>query len=237
MIRVHVDAEDRGEQVAGVLAGLEDVALAVAVAGPDIEIAIGAELHRTAAMTDRGKRKDDGFRGGVDLVRVVGIGFKAGDLGVHGRGEPIADVEKDKTVTLEIGMELEAVNLAVEGSSVAGVRRGGKFEHDLDFAGVPFVFERNDAAVIGGDEEAIGSGSARDDRRHFEFKMRKSSNRHVGRGRIGAADDTGTRPGDALIDAVGLGRALRWQGKNSQPGQCYSSGRPQPSGDSRTWHR
>ena len=56
---VHVDAEHGGEQVGNVLAGLEAVGDAAAVAGADVEEAVGAELQTAGVMAAAGPLEDD----------------------------------------------------------------------------------------------------------------------------------------------------------------------------------
>ncbi len=114
---VDVDAQDRREQVADVLAGVAAVGRArvAAVAGGDVEIAVGAELQAAAVVAAGGPVDHDRLALGVDTRR-VGVGdLEARDaraLRVAGL-EDVADV--DEAVLREVGMEREAVGAPVAG--------------------------------------------------------------------------------------------------------------------------
>ena len=133
-------------------------------------------------------------------------------------------------------MKLQSVDLAMDCTLALGVVLRFEFKEEFYFFGVPVVFEREDFALVGRDEEAIGSRHAGDDRGYVELEMRERQRRHVGRWRFRGTDDAGCGPWDALVDAVGFGRATSWERKDGEPSECQCPAGPQPARSLQVYH-
>ena len=70
---VHVDAKNRGKEIAGVLAGLQRIGRirAPAVAGRNVEVAVRTELQATAIVAARQPRDEDNFAGWIHARRIA----------------------------------------------------------------------------------------------------------------------------------------------------------------------
>ncbi|MFN9457298.1 MAG: hypothetical protein ACK6D7_07980 [Acidobacteriota bacterium] len=165
------------------MAGFVAVGAGGAVAGGDVEVAIGSDDGFAAVVAAGGPFDDDAFGAGLDARRLGGaVDFEAGDAGeLAFFAAVIAGVgggeDEDVAVVLVAGMEGEGGDAAAH------------IEDEVFFSGGVGGVEGVEAAFVFGDPEAGGEGVLGDEDGSFKRDLGEGAGEAEGRGRVGGAGE------------------------------------------------
>src|SRR5262249_20434194 len=148
VVFIDINAQDRRQQVANVLAGVQAVGDAAAVAGREVEVAVWSEADAAAVVTSRGPLHEDalglriglgrGFPVDLETRQVTAVGLLL--LRLDG-----SDIEE--TVLRELGVHHHAIYSApdIDEQLLAGLLRVGGNRVDLaaPFGDDPAVHPRH----------------------------------------------------------------------------------------------
>ena len=220
LVAIHVDPQDRGEEIGNILPRFEGVGRVRVggVAGGDVEHAIGTEVDVAAVVPALEEGEHDLLAGRVDARRIgirdaePGDARPVGQVALPGLRALKRVADEAGSILLEIGVKRQTIHrLDLLGSGQQGDRLdlGSQIEKQLGL-GVRRVGEGIQHAGLFADIEPIASGTASHEQGMIELQIRKRPNNFVRWRRIGRTDDSRSRPS-------GPGRrrrrGLRWLGR------------------------
>ena len=194
---IDIDAQQLGEDARQILADVVCVGDAGAVAGDDVEIAVGAELQAAAVVAAIGPFKDDLLGRPINHRRLRlhmeprdARAFRQAFFGTVGNPGHVGEA-----VVLELGMERESVDDLLFALGVLQLQR------EIGLVGVLVIDERPDFSIAAGDEQAIRARCVGEIERLLELRqLRKRQLRAIRRRRLRRTDHLRRAPRHALLE-------------------------------------